>query len=102
MLQINGLVSRRWTQRLLGGVIGACLGVAAGHAENAPSGAFQRAIAFSHVLAWAPVKPAPSRDFVFPPFENSALSLGKELKSISRTGLDFVRLAVDPGPFLQF
>src|SRR5947207_3079129 len=103
MLQVNGLVSRCWAQRLVGVAIGAWLSIASGHAENAPSATgFRRGIAISHVFAWAPVKPAPSQDFVFPPFENSARSLGNELKSISRTGFDFVRLAVDPGPFLRF
>jgi endoglucanase len=103
MLQINGLVPRQWVRRIAGVVIGAWLCIAPGHAENAASASgFRRGIAISHVLAWAPLKPAPSRDFVFPPFDNSVTALGSELKSIGRAGFDFVRLAVDPGPFLQF
>ncbi len=37
-----------------------------------------------------------------PHSRNSTQSLGNELKALRRTGFDFVRLAVDPGPFLQF
>jgi endoglucanase len=103
MLPINGLVSRWRTQRIAGVVIAAWLCIAPSYAEYAsPSMGFRRGIAVSHVMGWAPLKPAPPRDFVFPPFENSVGTFGSELKSIRRTGFDFVRLAVDPGPFLQF
>jgi hypothetical protein len=62
---------------------------------------FRRGIALSHVMAWAAVEPAPSKAFAFPPFADRELRTA-ELQSLRRAGFDFVRLAVDPGPFLQF
>ena len=54
-------------------------------------------------FGWAEVKPAPANEFVFPPFQDVSRALGREeLIALRRTGFDFVRLAVDPGPFLQF
>src|SRR5437016_13213240 len=72
-----------------------------------PSGAFakprfSRGIAVAHTLAWAQIEPA-STQFVFPPFADASRSLAREeLISLRRSGFDFVRLAIDPGPFLQF
>ena len=51
-------------------------------------------------MAWAPVEPPPSKAFVVPPFADRALR-AVELQSLRRAGFDFVRFAVDPGPFLQ-
>jgi endoglucanase len=102
MLRIHFPTPSR-TQRIVGLVIGAWLATAPAHAEDAATGAgFRRGIAIAHELAWAAVEPAPSRAFVFPPFPASTRPLEAELKALRRTGFDFVRLAVDPGPFLQF
>lgn len=64
---------------------------------------FHRGIAISNALEWAQIEPGPERAFVFPPFAapSNALTVD-ELQTLRRTGFDFVRLAVDPGPFLQF
>jgi endoglucanase len=65
--------------------------------------AFHRGIGVSHVMAWAAIAPGPSRDFAYPPFADvSDTQFAAELQTLRRTGFDFVRLAVDPGPFLQF
>jgi len=53
-------------------------------------------------MMWAPLEPAPSKNFVFPPFTYSDAAFARELKALRRTGFDFVRFAVDPGPFLQW
>src|ERR1051326_8345576 len=53
-------------------------------------------------MAFAPLEPAPSRQFVFPPFSYPEDGLARELAVLRRSGFDFVRLAIDPGPFLQF
>jgi endoglucanase len=103
MLQNNHSTLPRWAQWLAGLVIGGCLAVAPACAQDAPSAAgFRRGIGIADALAWAPVEAAPSRAFVFPPFDASTEPLGHELKVLRRAGFDFVRLAVDPGPFLQF
>lgn len=81
----------------------AWLCLAAGCARAAEAGtAFRRGIGVSHVMAWAAIEPGPAREFVFPPFSGvSDAQFAAELQAIRRTGFDFVRLAVDPGPFLQ-
>jgi endoglucanase len=103
MLPIKPSSLRRRVQRALCVAIGAWLLTAPAWAEDAPSvTGMRRGIGIADALGWAPVEPAPSRAFVYPPFDESTESLGSELKALRRTGFDFVRLAVDPGPFLQF
>ena len=73
-----------------------------------PSGAlatqrFSRGIAVAHALAWADMEPTSSTQFVSAPFAHEGRSLAREeLAQLRRIGFDFVRLAIDPGPFLQF
>ena len=64
------------------------------------SAEFRRGIAISHELAWAPVEA--KRFFTNPPFTAPTDRFRRELRTIRDSGFDFVRLAVDPGPFLQF
>lgn len=65
--------------------------------------AFSRGIGMSHVMAWATIAPGPARQFVFPPFADvSHAQFAAELRTLRRSGFEFVRFAVDPGPFLQF
>jgi endoglucanase len=77
--------------------------IAAPAAAAGASKEFRRGIGISHVMAWAAIAPDQSGKFVFPPFTDvSAAQFAGELQTLRRTGFDFVRLAVDPGPFLQF
>jgi hypothetical protein len=101
MLGQHVTIHRSTAQRLAGLVLGVLISFATAHAEEAAT-TFRHGIGIGHALAWAAVEPAPSRAFVFPPFADSAKYLGSELKALRRIGFDFVRLAVDPGPFLQF
>jgi hypothetical protein len=64
---------------------------------------FGRGIGMSHVMAWAAIAPGPSRQFIFPPFTDVGdARFDAELQTLRRTGFQFVRFAIDPGPFLQF
>jgi endoglucanase len=65
-------------------------------------GTFHRGMGVSHVMAWAPLEAAPSKSFVFPSFSYPDAAFAAELKELRRVGFDFVRFAVDPGPFLQW
>jgi endoglucanase len=87
------------TRHLLRLWIGAwLLGAPAVAAEPVP---FHRGIGISHMLAWASVEP--NRAFSFPPFAGDDRTMPPaEMRRLKEAGLDFVRLAVDPGPFLQF
>jgi len=71
-------------------------------AHGQEKAAFRRGIGISHVMAWAPLEAAPSKNFVFPPFTYPDARFARELAALRRTGFDFVRFAVDPGPFLQW
>jgi endoglucanase len=89
----------------LAGIVfaGLWLTVAQAAETQADAPVFRRGIAIAHTMAWAQVEPGPAKAFVFPPFTDQARRLGAaELQALARAGFDFVRLAVDPGPFLQF
>lgn len=78
-----------------------CLQAGDARAQDVTSG-FRRGIGISHIMAWAPVEPDRSKSFVFPPFSYSQATFERELGALHRLGFDFVRFAVDPGPFLQW
>ena len=82
---------------------GAAGGGAGAKQTQADPSAFRRGIAIAHSLMWAQIEPPPSKKFVFPAFVAQSRRLETaELQALRRAGFDFVRLAVDPGPFLQF
>ena len=83
-------------------LVAAMLGVQAAQAQDVGKNGFRRGIGVSHIMAWAPLEPAPSKSFVFPPFSYPEAAFARELKALRRDGFDFVRFAVDPGPFLQW
>jgi hypothetical protein len=74
----------------------------AAQAQDIVGPGFRRGIGISHIMAWAPLEPAPSKSFAFPPFTYPEAGFARELKALRRTGFDFVRFAVDPGLFLQW
>jgi endoglucanase len=86
------------------GIISALLILSLTQAKAADvSQQFRRGIAISHTMAWAAIEPGPSKKFVFPPVSEARIAeTAGELRTLRRSGFDFVRLAVDPGPFLQF
>jgi endoglucanase len=64
---------------------------------------FHRGVALFHPLIHAPLEPGPGKRYAFPPFSNPRDRLtDAQLSVITKAGFDFVRLPVDPGPFLQF
>jgi hypothetical protein len=92
----------RYVILLLAALVAAWLHAAAAQAHDAVKSAFRRGIGISHVMAWAPLEGAPSKSFLFPPFAYSDAAFASELRALRRVGFDFVRFAVDPGPFLQW
>ena len=87
---------------LLAALVAVCFHVQAAEAQDAAKSAFRRGMGVSHVMAWAPLEAAPSKSFVFPPFTYPDAAFAAELRELRRVGFDFVRFAVDPGPFLQW
>jgi endoglucanase len=93
--------ARKILVTLLAAFVTACIVSGSTRAQNSEP-TFRRGIGISHIMAWAPLEPAPSKNFVFPPFSYPDAAFERELKALRRTGFDFVRFAVDPGPFLQW
>ena len=91
-----------WSFTSLVALVVAGLCVHAAQAQDVVKSGFRRGIGISHIMAWAPLEPAPSKSFVFPPFTYSESAFARELSVLRRVGFDFVRFAVDPGPFLQW
>jgi endoglucanase len=87
---------------LLAAFVAAWLHAPAAQAQDAAKSGFRHGMGISHVMAWAPLEAAPSKSFVFPPFAYSDAAFASELRVLRRVGFDFVRFAVDPGPFLQW
>ena len=71
-------------------------------AQDATKAPFRRGIGISHIMEWAPVEKAFPTHFRYPPFSYPIVRFNKELEELRRSGIDFVRFAVDPGPFLQW
>lgn len=70
-------------------------------AQNAPP--FRHGVALFHPLISATLQTGSKTQFVFPPFAAPRhLLTDAQLTAIKNAGFDFVRLPVDPGPFLQF
>jgi endoglucanase len=82
--------------------LGAAMTIAARAAAAESDPRFDRGIGIT-AMAWAAVEPDATKTFTFPPFVGPSYTLTPdELQALRRTGFDFVRLAVDPGPFLHF
>jgi endoglucanase len=64
---------------------------------------FHRGVAIHNMMNWAAVEPANPDRYAFPAFAgpNYETSDGL-LRNVAAAGFDFVRLTIDPGPFLQF
>jgi hypothetical protein len=87
---------------LAAALVAAWLQTQAAEAQGSVKIEFRRGMGVSHVMAWAPLEDAPSKNFVFPPFSYPEAVFANELDELHRVGFDFVRFAVDPGPFLQW
>ncbi|MPZ37716.1 MAG: cellulase family glycosylhydrolase [Rhizobiales bacterium] len=96
------MIAAAFIHRLACVAVAAWLAMLPAQAQPEPA-PFRRGVAIAHSMAWAQVEPPPSKAFVFPPFAEPNYRLTTaELQAVRRAGFDFVRLAVDPGPFLQF
>src|SRR5262249_228818 len=64
---------------------------------------FERGVAIHNMLNWAAVEPLDPRRYSWPPFIGANYETSDMLlRNVARAGFDFIRLTVDPGPFLQF
>ena len=70
-------------------------------ADLAPT--FRRGVSIHNLLNWGEVEASDKTRYRFPPFSTPQHRLKPEiLDNVKKAGFDFIRLTVDPGPFLQF
>jgi endoglucanase len=63
---------------------------------------FRRGVGVHDAMNWATMDAA-KKTYVYPPFSDANHPLtDDELAAIKKAGFDFIRLTIDPGPFLQF
>lgn len=86
----------------LAGLIGlGGLPLAAHAEEDGDLPVFRRGIGIGHAMNWADVEEDGS--YVYPPFSGERFRFdATQRRTIRRAGFDFVRLAIDVGPFLAF
>lgn len=94
------IVSRR--DALSGGLILSCLLSSQAHGDAIPQPLkFRRGINAWPWFSLTKEYPAPSTDYAWPPFqEHRPIPTREDLKRLRATGFDFIRIPVDPGPFL--
>lgn len=64
---------------------------------------FHRGVAIHNMMNWAAVEPSDPSRYVFPAFAGPNYEVSDTLlRNVAAAGFDFVRLTIDPGPFLQF
>ena len=64
---------------------------------------FHRGVAIHNMMNWATVDPAHPDRYVSPAFVGPNYETSDALlRHVSASGIDFIRLTIDPGPFLQF
>ncbi|MGY2050659.1 glycoside hydrolase family 5 protein [Methylobacterium sp. JK268] len=92
----------RLSRRILVWLIVTCT-LAAALPAAAGEPRFRRGIGVSHLFGWAEVGGIRKDTIVFPPFAGpDRIMPVAEMRALREAGFDFVRLAVDPAPFLAF
>ncbi len=80
----------------------ALLPVAAAGDAPSPAGTFRRGASIQTLLGWGQVRADDPSRYADEPFAGPQRRVPDQLlRDARRSGLDFIRLAVDPGPFLQ-
>ena len=91
-----------WSRRaVLGGALAFSCGPVA--PARAAGGGLRRGVNTWPWFALTREYPAPSTDYAWPPFqEGRAVPRPVDLAALATAGFDFIRIPVDPGPFLAF
>lgn len=64
---------------------------------------FRRGASIHNLMNWADVLPSDPTRYAWPPYAKPAHDVSDALlANLAKAGFDFIRLTVDPGPFLQF
>ena len=64
---------------------------------------FRRGASIHNLMNWADITPSDPTRYAWPPYAKPGHEVSDALlDNIAKAGFDFIRLTVDPGPFLQF
>jgi endoglucanase len=97
------MISRRSIVRYAGAAAMAPLWGGSSRAAAPSHPLFERGVAIHNMMNWAAVERSDPRRFVWPPFAGAPYETSDALlRNLAKAGFDFIRLTVDPGPFLQF
>jgi endoglucanase len=67
-----------------------------------PGVTFERGVAIHNMMNWAAVEAADPGRYSWPPFAGPNYETSDALiRNVVKAGFDFIRLTIDPGPFLQ-
>lgn len=96
-----------WSRRRLLAAAAATLGASAVRPDPAaartPPAVFRRGVNTWPWFSLTTEYPAPRTDYAWPPFQDDRpVPTGRDLARLVEAGFDFIRLPVDPGPFLAF
>jgi endoglucanase len=73
------------------------------YAATQNTACFRRGVAIHNMMNWAAVEKTDARRYVSPAFVGPEYETSDALlRNVAEAGFDFVRLTIDPGPFLQF
>jgi endoglucanase len=72
-------------------------------AETGGNECFRRGVAIHNMMNWATVRDTEPKQYIVPAFVGPAYETPDALlRNVAAAGFDFIRLTIDPGPFLQF
>jgi hypothetical protein len=72
-------------------------------AANKDRPCLHRGVAIHNMMNWAAVEPSDPGRYAFPAFVGPNYETSDALlRNVAAAGFDFIRLTIDPGPFLQF
>ena len=91
---------RIWTGPLTFALL---LGILSLDAAQLRAEGLHRGLSIHHAMNWAKLSSPSATTYLYPAFADNGHRIDvRELRTIRGAGFDFVRLTVDPGPFLQF
>jgi endoglucanase len=92
-----------WTVVLLAALLSTLFAASRDSTAGKDIPCFHRGVAIHNMMNWAAVEPSDPSRYVFPAFAGPNYEVSDTLlRNVAAAGFDFVRLTIDPGPFLQF
>jgi endoglucanase len=89
--------------RVVAASLGLLLALSPAVADERSAPCFRRGVAIHNMMNWAAVEQSDATHYAAPAFAGPTYEVSDQLlRNVAQAGFDFVRLTVDPGPFIQF